>query len=128
MEPTIGAQELALLQDIEAHAPATVGDVFARYGRANALARTTVLTMMERLRAKGYLTRVADGHLFRYDVSRPVAQARRDTIAAFVDRTLGGSVAPLCAFMAERGSLSAEERATLEALLRTLDDEREERP
>ena len=50
---TIGDQELALLQYIDEHAPATVGEVASGYGEARGLARSTVLTMMERLRAKG---------------------------------------------------------------------------
>lgn len=127
MNPTIGRQELALLQDIEEHDPSTVGEAFSRFGRTQSIARSTVLTMMERLRAKGYLTRTRRGHAYQYAVVTRTADARRSSIAQFVERTLGGSIAPLCAFMAERGSITRGERASLEELLRQLDDGTEEK-
>ena len=54
---TIGDQELALLQYLGENEPASVGEVAAGFGEARGLARSTVLTMMERLRTKGYLQR-----------------------------------------------------------------------
>ncbi|RAX29349.1 BlaI/MecI/CopY family transcriptional regulator, partial [Enterococcus sp. HPCN18] len=38
---TIGDQELALLQYIDEHAPASVGEVASGYGEARGLARST---------------------------------------------------------------------------------------
>ena len=54
---TIGDQELALLQYIAEQGDASVGEVAAAFGESRGLARSTVLTMMERLRAKDYLQR-----------------------------------------------------------------------
>jgi hypothetical protein len=65
---TIGDQELALLQYIDEHAPASVGEVAGGYGEARGLARSTVLTMMERLRAKGYLQRQQQD-VYRYQAT-----------------------------------------------------------
>ena len=56
-KPSIGDQELALLQHIAECHTASVGEVAASFGEPRGLARSTVLTMMERLRAKGYLKR-----------------------------------------------------------------------
>ena len=61
---SIGDQELSLVRHIADRGGATVGEVVASYGDARGLARSTVLTMMERLRRKGFLTRrLIDGHL-----------------------------------------------------------------
>ena len=53
----LGDQELDLLRYVTEHSPITVREAAESYGRDRGLARTTVLTMMERLRSKGYLTR-----------------------------------------------------------------------
>lgn len=58
---TIGEQELALLHYIAEHEPASVGDVASGFGEPRALARSAVLTMMERLHSKGYLKRQQHG-------------------------------------------------------------------
>src|SRR5690606_22727728 len=63
---TIGDQELALLTWIAAHEGATVGEVADGFGAERGLARSTVLTMMERLRKKGFLTRRQKEGVYRY--------------------------------------------------------------
>ena len=63
---TIGDQELALLRDVAASGSATVAEVVERFGQPRGLARSTVLTMMERLRKKGHLSRKQVDGLYRY--------------------------------------------------------------
>ena len=63
---TIGDQELALLRDVAAHGAATVAEVVERFGLPRGLARSTVLTMMERLRKKGHLSRKQVDGVYRY--------------------------------------------------------------
>jgi predicted transcriptional regulator len=48
-------------------------------------------------------------------------------VERFVDRTLGGSIAPFVAYLAERERLSEDERAELEALLERLQAERKKK-
>src|SRR5262249_4322147 len=62
----IGDQELALLQYVTGQGEATVGAAAEGFGAPRGLARSTVLTMMERLRAKGYLARRPVDGVFRY--------------------------------------------------------------
>ena len=45
--------------------PPTVGEVAERFGEAQGLARSTILTVMERLRKKGHLTRGKVEGVFR---------------------------------------------------------------
>jgi predicted transcriptional regulator len=63
------------------------------FGTPRGRARSTVLTMMERLRRKGYLTgRPIDG-VYHYLPRTMPAAAIRQAVKGFVARTLGGSVA-----------------------------------
>jgi predicted transcriptional regulator len=120
----IGDQELALLKDLDARGAATVAEVVERFGQPRGLARSTVLTMMERLRKKGHLTRRQVGGVYRYAPRTAPGDAVQHAVAAFVDRTLGGSVTPFVTFLAEAHQVSDEELAGLEELVARLQGER----
>jgi len=116
-QKTIGDQELALLRMVSADGPLSVAEASETFGAERGLARSTVITMLERLRAKGHLRRAAVGGRYRYSAAvKPAALVER-AVESFVEKTLGGSVAPLVAFLAERGEVSARERAELERML-----------
>ncbi|MGH9308444.1 MAG: BlaI/MecI/CopY family transcriptional regulator [Vicinamibacterales bacterium] len=121
---TIGDQELALLRFIGDAGRATVAEAAAGFGAPRRLARSTVLTMMERLRKKGFLIRRQARGVYRYAPSVAPGVTLRHAVRTFVDRTLGGSIAPFVAHLAERGRLSDEDVAELEALLARLQRER----
>jgi predicted transcriptional regulator len=118
--PTLGDQELALLHFVAQEGPVSVGEAAERFGGPRGLARTTVLTMMERLRRKGRLRRRRAEGVFRY--SSPVGA--RDLLAAvvrdFVAGPLGGSLEPFVAYLAESEDVSPQERRELEALVERL--------
>jgi predicted transcriptional regulator len=117
---SIGDQELALLHFVSGHGSATVAEAAAGFGQPRGLARSTVLTMMERLRKKGHLSRRQVDGLFRYSPRTAPGAAVSHAVRTFVDRTLGGSISPFVAYLAERERLSDEELAELEALLAKL--------
>jgi predicted transcriptional regulator len=121
---SVGDQELALLTDLDTHGAATVAEVVERFGQPRGLARSTVLTMMERLRKKGHLTRRQVGGVYRYEPKTDPGDAVQHAVAAFVDRTLGGSVTPFVTFLAEKHAVSDAELAELEELVARLQDER----
>lgn len=123
---SIGDQELALLQYIGQLGDASVGEVAAGFGEAQGLARSTVLTMMERLRAKGYLKRRQADGLYRYSATTGEDDVVQGAVAAFVEKTLRGSVSPFVAWMSKRGEVSDEELAELEALVARLQSKRQE--
>jgi predicted transcriptional regulator len=125
-KPTIGDQELALLQHIEEGGAASVGEVAASFGEPRGLARSTVLTMMERLRGKGYLKRKQVRGMFRYSIATGPGEAMRSAVGSFVEKTLSGSVSPFVAWMSERAEVSDDELAELEALVAQLQDRRRE--
>jgi predicted transcriptional regulator len=115
---TIGDQELALLQFVGQQGRATVAQAVEGFGAPRGLARSTVLTMMERLRRKGYLTRRPIDGVYHYVPRTLPAAAVRQAVEGFVARTLGGSVAPFVSYLAEQEQLSDAEIAELEALLK----------
>jgi predicted transcriptional regulator len=67
-----------------------VRDVVAELGPERTLAYTTVMTVMDNLHRKGWLTRERDGRAWRYSaaLSREAytAQAMNDVLAGSVDR------------------------------------------
>jgi len=121
---SIGDRELALLQHLDQQGDASVGEIAAQFGESRKLARSTVLTMMERLRAKGYLRRRRADGVFRYSTTTGEKDVVHDTVGAFVEKTLQGSVSPFVAWMSRRGKVSDEELAALEALVEKLQSTR----
>jgi predicted transcriptional regulator len=125
-KPTIGDQELALLQYLAGNNNASVGEVAAGFGEPRGLARSTVLTMMERLRGKSYLRRKQVQGVYRYSPSTGPGEVMRSAVGQFVEKTLSGSVSPFVAWMSERTDVSDNELAELEALVHQLQTRRKE--
>lgn len=128
VEFSIGEQELALLRHIADRGTATVGEAADQFGAARGLARSTVLTMMERLRVKGHLgRRMVDG-VYRYRARASSAELLKGAVQRFVERNLEGSVAPFLAYLSDAGRLSDEELKELQDLVQRLSaDRRKER-
>ena len=115
-KPALGDQELALLRFIAEQGPMSVGEAAERFGGPQGLARSTVLTVMERLRTKKYLRRKEVGGVYRYESAMAADALLRDVVGSFVDQTLAGDVSPFVAYLAQAGELSDSERAQLERL------------
>src|SRR5947209_10450529 len=119
--PGLGQAELELLRYVTEHAPVTVREVADHVARTKGQARTTALTVMERLRQKGFLTRKKEGGLYRYSASVPQADLLRRLVREFVERSLGGSLAPFVAYLASDAAVSEGELAELKQIVRDLD-------
>lgn len=114
--PSLGDQELAVLRFIAEHAPVPGREVVEKFAGEQELARTTVLTKIERLRKKGYLTRKRRNGIFYYSPGVPQAEVLRGVVGDFIEKTLGGSVSPVVAYLMDTRRLSSEELASLERL------------
>jgi predicted transcriptional regulator len=122
----VGEQELALLHHLAERGAASVGEVAETFGRERGWARSTVLTMMERLRRKGLLTRrVIDG-VYRYRAKSSAAALLTGAVRRFVERHLAGSVSPVVAYLTEATDVSDEDLKELKAIVRRLEAERRE--
>lgn len=62
----LGELEAAIMTVLWAESPLVVRDVHARLRRRPALAYTTVMTVLDRLHAKGLVARVKEGKAFVY--------------------------------------------------------------
>lgn len=120
----MGNQELLLLSYIADHAPLSISDAVAGYGNAHGLARTTVITMMERLRKKGMLTREQVCGVYQYQPCTPKAEMQRGLVGDFLRRALGGSLAPVVAYLSHDAKLTDEEIDELRAMVTDLDARR----
>lgn len=122
----LGEQETALLRFIAEHGAISVGEAAELYGGRQGLARTTVLTEMERLRKKGYLTRVKEQGAYRYTSRLSTADLHSHLVGDFAQRMFGGSIQPLVAYLVENPQVSDGELDELRALVEGLDNKRQE--
>ncbi len=119
----IGAAELEVLHFIQDHHPITVRDVADHFGASKGHVRTTILNVMERLRAKGFLTRKKADGLFHYAPSVPRAELQHRLVGDFIERTLGGSVLPFMAYLVRDANLTEQEIRELKRVVRELEDQ-----
>ena len=120
-DTTIGEQELALLRHIADSGGTSVAEAVEAFGSSRGLARSTVLTMMERLRRKGHLERRHADGLYRYRARVSTADILKNAVQRFVERNLDGSVSPFLAYLSESSELSDKERRELEKIVARLD-------
>jgi predicted transcriptional regulator len=116
----VGEQELSVLRYVAEHGPVTVGEVAERFGEAQGLARSTILTVMERLRKKGHLTRRKVEGVFQYSSPLPATELLRGVVGDFVERTLSGSLSPFVTYLAEAEDVSEEELQQLQDVVARL--------
>lgn len=120
----LGSTEIEILRYIGEHHPITVGEMAEHVAQTTGQARTTVLTIMERLRRKRYLTRKRVQGVYRYCPKIANDALLRGLVANFVDTTLGGSVSPFVAYLSEGGSVSDGDLNTLKRLVSEMEDQR----
>lgn len=122
----IGQEELSVLQYVQQEHPVTVREVADHFADAGK-ARTTILTVMERLRAKGFLARKKQSGSFRYSPKLSGDEVMKSVVGDFVQKMLGGSLSPFVAYMSQTEDLSDDDLKELKKLVRDLDKTRKEK-
>ena len=89
-------------------------------------ARSTVQTIMERLRSKDHLTRRKSRGVYRYSARVGRADLLQALVHEFVGGALGGSVSPFVAYLASGAKLGDEELNELAQLVEQLQSQRKE--
>jgi predicted transcriptional regulator len=110
--------ELEVLKVLWTSGPSTVRDVSAALRRQRRrLAYNTVLTLLSRLREKGYVEaeRREPAHVFRASVSRD--DLLGSSLAALADRVCDGIASPLVLALVRDRRFSADEIAQFRKLL-----------
>jgi predicted transcriptional regulator len=116
-----GDLEAVIMQRVWDHGrPVTVRELFDELVRERAIAYTTVMTTMDNLHRKGWLTRAKEGKAYRY-----TATASREEYSARLMREAlddgGDTQAVLTHFVAQ---MDGEESEVLRAVVRALADRR----
>ena len=117
---SLGRVDWELLQYIDQNHPISVRQVAQHWNEKTGQARTTVLTMMERLTKKGFLTRKKIDNVFHYSPKQSLSEVLKDLVGDFVNGVLGGSVVPLAAYLTQGHPLKAEEIEQLKKLVQRL--------
>lgn len=117
----LGRLELDVLRYVGDHQPASVPEVAAHFAATSGQARTTVLTVMRRLREKGYLKRRSTSGVHRYWPTISKADLFDRLVGGFVDEVLGGELSPFVAYLTRSSLLSDDEARKLEELLERIE-------
>lgn len=124
MIPSLGELELQVLRLVWREQPCSERQVTELVQADRPVARTTVLKTMQRLEEKGLLIReVGPGRgPIHYRASVEERSVLPALIRRFVERVLGGSDAPLAAYLADSGSerLSTKDLEALRAIARKI--------
>ena len=116
---SLGPVEREVMQVLwSAAAPLTGHEVLQALGRED-MAYTTLLTVLERLRAKEYLTRSREGRSYRFQTTSQEA----DFVADQMSRALSGSANKSGALLRFADQLDPSEAAALRAALDAMDAE-----
>ena len=94
-----------------------IRDGLAATGRD--LAYTTVATLVRILQDKGFLRQTTRERPFRYAPARTFEEVSGSMVSDLVQKVFGGSREQLLVRLLDETGLSAEERQTLEDILRT---------
>ena len=118
--------EWEVLQFVTERHPITAREVAEHFAQTRQWARTTVLTLLERLRVKGYLERDESGVVHQFAPSAPRPELMSSVVRDFVQKALGGSVSPFMAYLAQEATLSSAELDELKRIVQELDERKED--
>src|SRR5437868_699481 len=103
------AAELQILRYVSEHPAVSVREVADAFAASHGLARTTVLTLMERLRRKEHLTRRKVRGVFEYSAKESGAKLMTGLVGRFVEKALGGSIRPFVNYLLDKPSVTKRE-------------------
>ncbi|SHN16322.1 Predicted transcriptional regulator [Actinacidiphila paucisporea] len=96
--------------------PVTVREVLEDLARERTIAYTTVMTVMDNLRQKGWLRREADGRAYRYEA----VSTRAAYSAALMNEAWAASDNPAAALVHFFGMMSPEQREAVRDAMRVI--------
>ncbi len=121
----ISSAESRIMEALWSGGALTPDEMVAAVGPANGWARNTVRVIITRLLNKGAISsaKEADGRFLYRPVLARSAYVQAES-QSLLDRLFEGKLAPLVAHFAEHRQLTAEDVATLKALIAEIDDDR----
>jgi predicted transcriptional regulator len=116
---TLTAQELAIMKIVWRTEAVTVRDVYETLRATRQVAYTTVMTMMNILEDKGYLSKTKQDRAYLYRPTRPRHHVVRGMVREFVNRVFDGASTPLLLQLVQETRLTKAERDELLRLIRS---------
>lgn len=95
----------------------TAAEVWAKLNQTREAARTTVITLLQRLELRGWLDRDGEGRGAVYRCAHAPEEATAKIADGFLDRYFEGSASKLVLNLLGEGKLSREEIGRLRAVL-----------
>lgn len=115
MKIVLAEREAELMQVLWEHGPSTVAEVQARV--KDELAYTTVLTMLQKLEKKGYVSHEEEGRAHRFKAAIDQSKAQRSAVRDLAARLFKGSAALLLAQVVSDENLSDEDLKRIRRLI-----------
>lgn len=113
----ISPAEIEVLRYVIDNAPVAAREVADAMAESKGIARTTSLTLLDRLRKKGHVERDLVHGVHVYRPAEEGAETMKNLVADFFQNTLGGSLSPFVAFFSDHSKLTDEEADELRRLL-----------
>ncbi len=123
----LGELELTVLKTIWEHQPCTVLQVAEILGKRWGYARTTILTVMQRLQAKNFLKRRKVDGVFQYKPTEGRNKVTSRLIGQFLDKVLDGSALPFVSYLTENKDLTKEQAEALRTIVEKLESKEREK-
>ncbi len=123
--PSLGELEIRVLRLVWQKQPCTERQITEVILRERSLARTTILKTIQRLEAKGLLSRVAGEGPVHFRASLQEEHVLSALIGRFIKAVLGGSAEPLVAYLAGSEKLSAKDLELLRGICRKIDKDQD---
>ncbi len=113
---TLGELELTVLKTIWQNDGCTVQQAVEMVCQTRKCARTTILTVIQRLHAKKFLTRKKTAGIYRYYATEKPQTVLGGLVKQFVDKVLDGSPTALVSYLAS-SDVSPQELAKMQQVL-----------
>jgi BlaI family penicillinase repressor len=117
-EIRLGRLELQIMHVVWDRGQATVHEVKEVLSRGHQPAYTTILTMMRKLEAKGYLRHEVETRTYVYQAVIERQAVRQGLLGDLMDRIFGGSPSLLVTSLLEQDHISDEELDEIQAILK----------
>ena len=120
--PTLTPQELAIMKVVWGRGQSTVRDVYEALREKRAIAYTTVMTMMNILEEKGFLTKSAADRAHVYRPTKPREQVVGAMVRDFLDRVFDGAPDALLLHLAKDNKLTRKQRQAINRLIEEMEE------
>lgn len=117
----LGETEMEVLHIVWELGEASVAEVHEHILKKRKAAYTTIMTVMKNLAEKDYLTFRKEGMAYIYSASIPETEVKHSLLRQMLDKVFKGSPAELVQTLVDHESLSGDDKAQIEALIKKLD-------